>query len=54
LLAAARERGIAEIMVPREVMVLDNLPLLGTGKIDYPALQKLAEARAAPVEAAAE
>jgi acyl-[acyl-carrier-protein]-phospholipid O-acyltransferase/long-chain-fatty-acid--[acyl-carrier-protein] ligase len=54
LLAAARERGIAEIMVPREVMVLDNLPLLGTGKTDYPALQKLAEARAAPVEAAAE
>jgi hypothetical protein len=30
------------------------LPLLGTGKTDYPALQKLAEARAVPVDAAAE
>jgi acyl-[acyl-carrier-protein]-phospholipid O-acyltransferase/long-chain-fatty-acid--[acyl-carrier-protein] ligase len=54
LLGAARERGIAEIMVPREVMVLDRLPLLGTGKTDYPALQKLAEARAVPADAAAE
>jgi acyl-[acyl-carrier-protein]-phospholipid O-acyltransferase/long-chain-fatty-acid--[acyl-carrier-protein] ligase len=44
LLSAARDRGIAEIMVPREVMVVDKLPLLGTGKTDYPAVQKLAEA----------
>jgi acyl-[acyl-carrier-protein]-phospholipid O-acyltransferase/long-chain-fatty-acid--[acyl-carrier-protein] ligase len=44
LLAAARDRGIAEIMVPREVLVIDRLPLLGTGKTDYPAVQKLAEA----------
>jgi hypothetical protein len=32
----ARDRGIAEIMVPRDVMVVDQLPLLGTGKTDYP------------------
>jgi acyl-[acyl-carrier-protein]-phospholipid O-acyltransferase/long-chain-fatty-acid--[acyl-carrier-protein] ligase len=43
LLSAARDRGIGEIMVPREVMVVDKLPLLGTGKTDYPAVQKLAE-----------
>ena len=53
LLAAARERGTAEIQVPRDVMVVDKMPLLGTGKIDYPAVQRLAEARAERVEAAA-
>ena len=42
MLARAREGGIAEIMVPRAVMVVPKLPLLGTGKIDYPAVQALA------------
>ncbi|HBK05148.1 MAG TPA: acyl-[ACP]--phospholipid O-acyltransferase [Acetobacteraceae bacterium] len=53
LLAAARERGVAEIHVPREVMVVAKLPLLGSGKIDYPAVQRLAEVRKVPAEAAA-
>jgi acyl-[acyl-carrier-protein]-phospholipid O-acyltransferase/long-chain-fatty-acid--[acyl-carrier-protein] ligase len=53
LLAAARERGIAEIQVPRDVMVVNKLPLLGAGKIDYPAVQQLAEARTEPSEVAA-
>jgi acyl-[acyl-carrier-protein]-phospholipid O-acyltransferase/long-chain-fatty-acid--[acyl-carrier-protein] ligase len=44
LLAAARERGIAEIQVPREVTVRDKMPMLGAGKIDYPAVQRLSEA----------
>ena len=35
----ARENGIAEILVPKEIRVLDELPVLGTGKIDYVALQ---------------
>jgi acyl-[acyl-carrier-protein]-phospholipid O-acyltransferase/long-chain-fatty-acid--[acyl-carrier-protein] ligase len=43
LLAAARQRGVTEIQVPREVMVVDKLPLLGPGKIDYPAVQRSAE-----------
>lgn len=43
LLAAARERGVTEIQVPRDVMVVDKLPLLGPGKIDYPAVQRSAE-----------
>ncbi|MBS0644195.1 MAG: acyl-[ACP]--phospholipid O-acyltransferase [Proteobacteria bacterium] len=49
LLGKARERGIAEIMVARDIMVVAKLPLLGTGKIDYPAVQSLAAERA-PVE----
>jgi acyl-[acyl-carrier-protein]-phospholipid O-acyltransferase/long-chain-fatty-acid--[acyl-carrier-protein] ligase len=42
MLLRARERGMAEIMVPREVMVVAKVPLLGTGKVDYPAVQVLA------------
>jgi len=51
LLAAARERGMTEIQVPREAMIVDKMPLLGTGKVDYPAVQRLAGARLEPVAA---
>jgi acyl-[acyl-carrier-protein]-phospholipid O-acyltransferase/long-chain-fatty-acid--[acyl-carrier-protein] ligase len=43
-LAFARARGIAEVMVPRTVLVVDRVPVLGTGKTDYVAVKKLAEA----------
>jgi acyl-[acyl-carrier-protein]-phospholipid O-acyltransferase/long-chain-fatty-acid--[acyl-carrier-protein] ligase len=43
ILAAARARMIPEIMVPRAVLCVPSIPLLGTGKIDYPAVQRLAE-----------
>ncbi len=42
LLAHAREKGAAEIAVPRVVRVMPALPLLGTGKIDYVAAGRLA------------
>jgi acyl-[acyl-carrier-protein]-phospholipid O-acyltransferase / long-chain-fatty-acid--[acyl-carrier-protein] ligase len=51
MLARARERGMAEIMVPRDVVVVPKVPLLGTGKVDYPAVQRLVAERAVPVEA---
>jgi acyl-[acyl-carrier-protein]-phospholipid O-acyltransferase/long-chain-fatty-acid--[acyl-carrier-protein] ligase len=35
LSAAARGLGYPEIAVPKRIRVLENLPLLGTGKIDY-------------------
>lgn len=35
LLAHARERGKAEIAVPRVVQVVEALPTLATGKVDY-------------------
>jgi acyl-[acyl-carrier-protein]-phospholipid O-acyltransferase / long-chain-fatty-acid--[acyl-carrier-protein] ligase len=53
MLVAARERGVAEIQVPRDVLVVDKIPLLGSGKIDYPAVQRLAEARMERSDAAA-
>lgn len=35
LLAWAKANGVAEIAVPRDVRVVEALPVLGTGKIDY-------------------
>lgn len=44
LLDAARTRSIPQIMVPRTVICMARLPQLGSGKIDYPAVRRLAEA----------
>ena len=41
LLRHARAQGIGEIMVPRNFMHVSEIPLLATGKIDYPAVQAL-------------
>jgi acyl-[acyl-carrier-protein]-phospholipid O-acyltransferase/long-chain-fatty-acid--[acyl-carrier-protein] ligase len=46
LLAFARVRGASEMMVPAEVLILDKLPLLGSGKIDNIALTNLVRERA--------
>ena len=43
LQAAARELGAPELAVPRKIVVVKELPLLGTGKIDYVALKAMAE-----------
>jgi acyl-[acyl-carrier-protein]-phospholipid O-acyltransferase/long-chain-fatty-acid--[acyl-carrier-protein] ligase len=52
ILAAARARMIPEIMVPRAVLRVGSIPLLGTGKIDYPAVQRLADDASVNAEAA--
>ena len=41
LLEFARTRGIGEIMVPRQIRIVAKLPLLGSGKIAYPAIAAL-------------
>jgi acyl-[acyl-carrier-protein]-phospholipid O-acyltransferase/long-chain-fatty-acid--[acyl-carrier-protein] ligase len=41
LQAWARAAGIAELAVPRDIRVVDALPVLGTGKIDYVALSAM-------------
>ena len=43
LIQAAHRLGMPEITVPREVIEIDQMPLLGTGKTDYPAVARLAE-----------
>jgi acyl-[acyl-carrier-protein]-phospholipid O-acyltransferase/long-chain-fatty-acid--[acyl-carrier-protein] ligase len=45
LLAQARDQGIAEVMVPRAVIPVAAVPLLGTGKVDYAAARAIAEQR---------
>ena len=43
LLADARAHGIAEVMVPRVVISVREIPLLGTGKVDYAGSREMAE-----------
>ncbi|MBE9609884.1 bifunctional acyl-ACP--phospholipid O-acyltransferase/long-chain-fatty-acid--ACP ligase [Chitinilyticum piscinae] len=45
LAEAARQTGQTELAIPREIRVLEAIPLLGTGKTDYVTLKKLAETR---------
>jgi len=45
LQAHARQKGVSDLVVPAEVMIVDKLPLLGTGKIDLVALAGLVQER---------
>lgn len=38
-----KKRGMPNVGIPRELIVVKELPVLGAGKIDYPALQKQVE-----------
>jgi acyl-[acyl-carrier-protein]-phospholipid O-acyltransferase / long-chain-fatty-acid--[acyl-carrier-protein] ligase len=49
----AKAKGAADLMVPSEVLLVDSLPLLGSGKPDYVAAMALAKARAGANGAAA-
>ena len=42
MVAFARAQGITELMCPKKIIILEELPLLATGKVDYSALGKLA------------
>jgi acyl-[acyl-carrier-protein]-phospholipid O-acyltransferase/long-chain-fatty-acid--[acyl-carrier-protein] ligase len=43
LQAAAREMGAPELAVPRRIVFLEKLPLLATGKKDYPRIAAMVE-----------
>jgi acyl-[acyl-carrier-protein]-phospholipid O-acyltransferase/long-chain-fatty-acid--[acyl-carrier-protein] ligase len=40
---SARDLGAPELAIPRRVLSIPKIPLLGNGKKDYPTIQKLAE-----------
>ncbi len=41
VLAFMKSKGATELMVPSEILVVDALPMLGSGKTDYVALNRL-------------
>jgi acyl-[acyl-carrier-protein]-phospholipid O-acyltransferase/long-chain-fatty-acid--[acyl-carrier-protein] ligase len=45
-MAFAREKGASELMVPADVLVVERMPMLGSGKIDAMGVAKLARERA--------
>jgi acyl-[acyl-carrier-protein]-phospholipid O-acyltransferase/long-chain-fatty-acid--[acyl-carrier-protein] ligase len=45
LSTAARESGLPEIFVPRVIVPVKEVPILGTGKVDYVGVLRLAESR---------
>lgn len=41
LIKTAKAQGVSELMVPRKIKPVASIPVLGTGKTDYVALQKM-------------
>ena len=39
LVSYAKQHGISEMSIPKTILITDQLPLLGTGKVDYVALK---------------
>jgi len=52
--AFARSRGASDLMIPAEVVVVDKVPVLGTGKIDMVGVTLLVRERFAAAQPAAE
>jgi acyl-[acyl-carrier-protein]-phospholipid O-acyltransferase/long-chain-fatty-acid--[acyl-carrier-protein] ligase len=50
LMAWAQSHGVPEISVPKKIIPVDEIPVLGTGKLDYVAVTKMAK-KALGVEA---
>jgi acyl-[acyl-carrier-protein]-phospholipid O-acyltransferase/long-chain-fatty-acid--[acyl-carrier-protein] ligase len=42
----AKAKHASDMMIPSDIIVLDKLPLLATGKPDYPAVNEIAKERA--------
>ena len=53
-MAYARGKHASELMLPGEVIVLDKMPMLGSGKVDQLAIDKFVREQAAEKAAAAE
>ena len=48
LMRWAQTHGVPEISVPKKVISVTTVPILGTGKLDYVAVTKMAQAAVAP------
>ena len=46
-----KSQGATELMNPGEIMIVDAVPILGTGKLDFAGLGKLVKERLAAVAA---
>jgi acyl-[acyl-carrier-protein]-phospholipid O-acyltransferase / long-chain-fatty-acid--[acyl-carrier-protein] ligase len=51
LLAWYKENGAAELGLPKKIMTVEAVPLLGTGKVDYVTAQAMAQAKPETVAA---
>jgi acyl-[acyl-carrier-protein]-phospholipid O-acyltransferase/long-chain-fatty-acid--[acyl-carrier-protein] ligase len=51
LLVWVRNHGVSELAVPRRVMAVDEIPVLGSGKTDYPSVVKIVAQHGTPAEA---
>jgi len=40
---AAKSAGVSELMIPKTIILVEEIPILGTGKTDYPSVQKIAD-----------
>ena len=43
LLRWAQAHGVPELSVPKKIISTQSIPILGTGKLDYKAITKLAQ-----------
>ncbi len=41
--AFAKSKGASDLMVPAEVMIVDSIPVLGSGKLDFVGVARLVE-----------
>ncbi len=40
---SAKIAGVSDLMIPKTIILVEDIPILGTGKTNYPAVQKIAE-----------
>jgi acyl-[acyl-carrier-protein]-phospholipid O-acyltransferase/long-chain-fatty-acid--[acyl-carrier-protein] ligase len=52
MLAWAKTNGASELAVPKRIVVIDEIPVLGSGKTDYVVLQRMAAEQFAEARAA--
>jgi acyl-[acyl-carrier-protein]-phospholipid O-acyltransferase/long-chain-fatty-acid--[acyl-carrier-protein] ligase len=48
LIGWAQNHGVTELAIPRQVLAVDAIPVLGTGKTDYVTVEKMARDAAPP------